>query len=293
LKEPLSRDSSHQLDGAERPSRGLIARVAILCVAGAASIFVYQISLFVILFAVLAWAALPKLSRQTRRALVVALGFALLSSSAGLLRLIAIDALPAMVASAAAARERGAVSRLREIVFAEDVMRTSAPIDPDHDHVGSAALITQLTGTEPLTAHGSPLQVPTLNREFGAPSNTKLGPALEAEGYLFIVCLPRAGGGWVARPGEPVDEKAAERRFVAYAWPAVATRDAQRAFFIDEHERILVSENREPGKPDEPHFAGPSFPPSCDAALAPSSAASFSVWQHKKPRANLPGDRPH
>lgn len=289
----MSAEQSLDGDGAEGPSRGLVARVALLCVAGVLSIFLYQVSIIVALLALFAWITLPKLPVRARRGLVGALGLAMLSSGAGIVRLIAIDALPAMVASAAATRERGAVSRLREIVFAEDVMRKSAAIDPDHDRIGSAGLITQLTGATPLTPHGSPLRVPALNQQFGAPADTKLGPALEAEGYLFIVCLPRPGGGWTTRPGEPVDEEAAERRFVAYAWPAGATRDAQRAFFIDEHVRILVSKNREPGKPNKPHFSGPNFPPPCDAALAPGGAVSFSVWQHKKPRATLPGDHPH
>lgn len=277
---------------AEQPSRALLTRVALVCVAGVLSILFYQVSVIVALLAVFVWITVPRLPRRPRRALAIALGFATLSASVGMIRLVAIDALPAMVASAAAARERGAVARLREIVFAEDVMRKSAAIDPDHDGIGSAALIEGLTGAEPLGLHAASLHVPALNRQFGAPSKTKLGPALQAEGYLFIVCLPRAGGGWATRLGEPVDEEAAERRFVAYAWPAAATRDAQRAFFINEHERILVSENREPGKPQEPHFAGPSFPPRCDAALAPGSSASFKVWRHKKPRTSLPGDHP-
>jgi hypothetical protein len=82
-----------------------------------------------------------------------------------------------------------------------------------------------------------------------------------------------------------VDEEVAERRFVAYAWPAAPSGRIESAFFIDEHERILVSRNIEG---TDPHYVGADFPPPCEAALHDHS--EWQPWMSKKPRATLPGD---
>ncbi len=272
-----------------RSRRWAILRVLLVAALGVLSVAFARLALPAAFLAFLAWLTLPSQGDRARRPLQAALIVGAIGSTVGLVRFVARDALPGMVFGGKEAAERAAVSHLREILFAEDLMRTGAHVDPDHDHIGSAGLLTEMNGTIPLR-DGRTLADPTVNRRFGEQADTPLGPALQTEGYLFIVCLPTPDGKWTARPHTPIDDELAERRFVAYAWPASATRGSQHAFFIDEHERILQSTNQEPGRAGELRYSGPGFPPACDAALAPASRHDWAPWRGKQPRATLPGD---
>jgi hypothetical protein len=134
---------------------------------------------------------------------------------------------------------------------------------------------------------------PTLNYLFRETVDTPTGPAAKVESYLYIVCLPTPDGRWTARVADPVDDERAERRFLAYAWPAEAHPGTNTAFFVDEHERILVLDTPR-GSP--PPFLGAEHPPACEDAtlsLAPSpppGSAAWKVWKNKQPRKSLPGD---
>jgi hypothetical protein len=58
---------------------------------------------------------------------------------------------------------------------------------------------------------------------------------------------------------------------------------------LDEHERILLADSRE----TEPRrLIGIDAAPACDDISAPSTAADWRVWRHKKPRVSLPFDKP-
>jgi hypothetical protein len=118
--------------------------------------------------------------------------------------------------------------------------------------------------------------------------DTRLGPAAEVGGYLLLVCLPKRGGGYGARPGDAIDDEAAERHFYAYAWPAERGQGLTTAYFLDEHERILRADSQE----TEPRrLIGVDAPPSCDDITAPATAGDWRVWRRKKPRASLPFDK--
>ncbi|MBX3126465.1 MAG: hypothetical protein KF718_07095 [Polyangiaceae bacterium] len=199
-------------------------------------------------------------------------------------RFIVQEAMPGLVQGGNRAAGMSAVSRLREISFAQDVLRQKAFVDPDADGVGSAALLGELAGKQPVRGLRV-LDPPPLHPRYGALHDTPLGPAANVGGYFFIVCLPRVGGGLTADPKDPIDDEAAERRFVAYGWPAVPGGPSE-VYFIDEHERILVSDNRQG---NEPRYSGPFHPPPCDAALEQGS--DFTPWRGKKPRQSLPGAR--
>ena len=117
---------------------------------------------------------------------------------------------------------------------------------------------------------------------------TRLGPAANIGGYLVLVCLPKQGGGYSARPGDAIDDEASERHFYAYAWPAERGQGLTTAYFLDEHERILLADSQE----TEPRrLNGIDAPPACDDVSAPRTAGDWRVWRHKKPRAHLPFDR--
>jgi hypothetical protein len=202
---------------------------------------------------------------------------AALCSSAGVLRFLVVDAMPGIVGGGRSAVEDMAVSRLRDVLFAEDAMRRAGWIDPDHDGIGSAASLEELCGGPPSRGQ-APRATPVLHCDELAPS--ALGPAARSGAYLYTVCLPSPAGGWSAASGAAVDEEAAERRFVAFAWPD-AQSPFERAFSIDEHENIRVAQL-------PPAAAGARrFAASCAAAL---EGLPWQAWRNKKPRPDLPGD---
>lgn len=258
-----------------------------LTVLGIASIVITKIALVLTVIVMIAFAALPRKRTRDRRLAFWMLVVAAITTSVGFVRFTIKEAVPSLVAAGNNAAGQAAVSRLRELSFQEDKVRELAFVDPDGDKVGSAALIVEMSGRTPLRG-GNTMDPPLLNRSYAEVEETKIGPAVIVAGYFYIVCLPKAGGGFTARPSEAVDEELAERRFVAYAWPAVAAHGAQGAFFIDEHESILVSDNRGDG---ETRYAGANFPPPCDAAIAEATRYDWYVWRGKKPRERLPYDR--
>jgi hypothetical protein len=215
-----------------------------------------------------------------------ATAFAIVGVTVGLGRFAVSKAMLGIVEGGQSAAAYSALWKLREVVIAEDGLRRNAAWDPDGDHVGSAALIGALTGAAPLR-DSKRLEAPLLNYAFRDATETAIGPAARVEGYLVVVCLPTAQG-WTARPGEPVDDERAERRFVAYAWPSEAARGMNTVFFADEHERLMVLD---PPRGVPSPYLGTSRPPACDAALG-TDGQPWKAWKDKKPRKTLPGDSP-
>jgi hypothetical protein len=276
----------------QKPRLALYAGLAIL---GLVSAFFAKIALFVLVGSFLAFLSVkPSAARRVLetsgdvRLLTALTAFAGVTSAVGFARFLVIEAMPGIVQGGTIASGAAAVSRLREILFAEDVMRQKAFIDPDGDRVGSAGFLSELLGRSGL--RGRERLVPPVLERYPVLVETALGPAAEIAGYYFLVCLPAAGGGFTARPGEAVDDEAAERRFVAYAWPSQEGRGLLESYFIDEHERILFAHASAPAGRRE--RLGPERPPACDDALAPASRERWQVWRGKRPRTSLPGDAP-
>ena len=253
-----------------------------LALAGLLSLWFVRISLFALVLSFIAFVAL----RERHRGLLALTIVAGVSSGIGFFRFLIDEAVPGIVQGGTSATGAAAVSRLREILFAEDSLRKLGTIDPDHDGVGSAAFIDEMTGRVGL--RGAARLVPPVLERYPESVPTRIGPAVEVNGYFFIVCLPKPGGGFTADPSQPVDEEAAERRFVAYAWPAASDRGLVEAYFLDEHERILFAPNGAPSA-TAPRI-GPDRPPSCDDAVADSTRERWQVWRGKRPRDTLPGD---
>lgn len=212
---------------------------------------------------------------------VVAAGVAL----AGLIRFTMNEALPGIVEGGKRASGTRAVSHLRQLLFAQDVLRQQAEIDPDGDRIGGAGFIEELSGRSPIRGSLQALSAPMAMARPGRIERVPQGPCLHLDGYCFIVCLPGIDGGWVADPeaDSKVDEEKAERRFLAYAWPARSEEGLSASYFIDEHERILVYQGQANAS-----YAG-QHAPNCDAAL--SQPERWKPWRNKQPRQNLPGDR--
>jgi hypothetical protein len=267
-------------------SRGeakLLLRTVLAAAAALLSIYFTKLGLFAAVGTFVAWASLPRLPneelRRERRLLLVAA----LAASVGLVRFLIVEAIPGIVAGGNRFTEQRAISRLREILFAEDSARRIAAHDPDQDHVGGALLLGELTG-ELGVRRGNRLPVPLLE-SYPRQVDTSVGPASEIGGYFLIVCLPKPGGGFTAQPNDAVDEELAERRFIAYAWPSGTAPGLDNAVALDEHEHISLA----PAKAGLRY--GFAAPPSCDDSVATETRGAWTAWRHKQPRQRLPGDR--
>lgn len=229
------------------------------------------------------------------RLLVGALGT--VAAMAGLLRFTLEWAVPNIVSSGQFAAEERAVSRLREILWSEDRVREQRWIDTDGDRQGEYAFLGELAD-KGRPRPGAKAFVPMLRpAQFHALSAGGVA-VYRSEGYVFTVYLPGPGGAAVAEPGPDaavsanspvsVDGKAASRFWVAYAWPAERGRGGQRAFYIDQDDRICQTDNAQ-------GYSGSDKIPAANAALSttpgapPCSAESndggaWRPWKKKKPR---------
>ncbi len=265
--------------------RWVLLRVALLCSASALSVVVTKLALFAAVGTLLGFVSLPSGPPRAVRALRLALSIAAMCATLGTFRFLVLEAVPGMVEGGTSATEQRVVSRLREILFAEDAWRKQAFFDPDGDHVGSAGFLGELTGE--IGARGGDRVEPAVLESYPKLVSTRLGPAAEIGGYLIIVCLPKQGGGYTAVPSDPVDDERAERGFYVYAWPAQRGTGLDLAYFLDEHERIMLADSRD----SEPRrLAGVDAPPSCDDVSASATSPDWRVWRHKVPRATLPFD---
>lgn len=300
---PSNDSTSTRTEG--RPDRAVW--LGLLAAVGPLTLVEPRLSVFGLLLLVIGLAALTRYRGRGRRVLFASLGVSLLLALVGMTRFVLREALPGILEASGRATETRAVSRLREILFAQDAVRRLGLIDPDGNGVGGAGRLGELTGTSPVRPSGAQddqpsratLSPPLLGPHFRPRIATPSGEAAEEGDYLYLVCVPDRAGGLTAHPSSPVDEKAAERRFVAYAWPARVGPAQGHAFFLDEHERILETDNRLETDDRlrnghrEPtgtwRLLGPERAPSCQDALTGASAAKWRPWRGKRPRANLPG----
>lgn len=258
---------------------------------GLSSAVFVKASVFAFLLLVIAFAALPRVAHPSKRFLFWLLVVSMLTTMAGMFRFIWSEALPGIAEARGRASSKRAVSLLREILFAEDAARRYGMIDPDGDKVGSAGLLGELSGFDKARG-GEKLRTPPLDLRYAPRVATRSGPATEQDGYLVIICIPGRDESWVSDPSDPADDERAEGHWIAYAWPASGKMEHQAAYFIDQDERILESENLLPesGKDEERlRLVGPGEPPSCADALDPETRANWAPWSGKTPRKTLPG----
>jgi hypothetical protein len=264
------------------PSAVTLRTSAVVLLALASLIF-WKLALPAALFVLLSWLSVPREPKLLARRYGYAHALAAVLAAVSVLLFLAREAVPGIVQGGTSAAGGRAVSRLREILFAEDNARKKAVWDPDGDGVGSALLLAELTG-EIGVRRGAWLSPPLLE---GYPKVdvTRAGPSLEIGGFWFMVCLPTGAGGFSSEPASRFDDELAERRFVAYAWPSGRAPGLTRAYFLDEHERILSAPSRAGLR------RGTDHPPSCDDALSPATNGAWRPWRDKKPRESLPGSR--
>lgn len=266
------------------PHLGFLLSIGLL---GIASAIEPRISVFAGLLLVIGFASLSRFRHPAKKSVVQLLVLASCATTVGMVRFVGGEALQGITEARGRATSKKAVSLLREILFAQDALRRYAMIDHDGDGVGSAGLLAELSGAA--GARGKrPLGTPPLSPRFAPRTLSGVGPINEQEGYLLLICLPRQGGGWATHHAARIDEEAAERRWLAYAWPAREGLGHSTAYFINEHEEIFESPNE---TADGLRLVGSESPPSCEDALGNARQDVWHVWNEKSRRTRLPGDR--
>jgi hypothetical protein len=266
----------------------LLTRLVLLAVLAAISVWEPRLSLvagFLTLVALVSRAvgSTPAGQRGWTWSLI-ALAFVL--STAGFFRFVMLEAIPGVIAGGRAAAEKHAVAYLRTIVAAQDYMRRSALIDPDHDKVGSAASRAELVGKRALRSGQMVAQYPL----YTTAEQWLPGSAFVSSGaYLYRVCLPDSEGTWFDPALEDplrVDDERAERDYLVYGWPKTWTPGSPTTVYVsDAYEAIKILDPQVSAASDV-RYAGENSPPPCDAI---TRDPRFKVWNNKAPREQLPG----
>jgi len=268
----------------DRPSRKqvVLAVLAIsVALASFATPFFTKLTIPLMTAALLLSLSLPRGSGPLSRTARVLLLFAAPFLLAGLVRFTIAEAVPGIIEGGRRALTGRSIAKLRVMLFTQDIAREQHVRDPDGDGIGSALLLPDLVGERTTrTPDGLP---GGMKLEIGELVDIPAGRALLADGYYFLLYVPKRGGGFTLDPSE-VDEEAAERRWLAYAWPADDGHGERKAAFIDEHEMIRLHENVTGAR-----YIGPDAAPPADAAL--TDLAGWPAWKDKQPRTTLPGDK--
>jgi hypothetical protein len=259
-------------------------RIGALLVLATASLLWTKLAPAAGFLTLVAWLALPKLETRARRLAYLALSAATLLSMVGFTRFVLSEAIPGVIAGGQAAATKQALAFARSVITAQDHVRQTAALDHDGDGVGSAVGLPALAGLRPLR-NGSWLKPSPLYLRKDQIVDSPEGPLVRNGAYLYKLCLPTRAGKFVANPQpEDVDDEAAEKRYLLYAWPSVfGAGGPKQALFLDEHEAILVLDPDEEGRA---RYHGISNSPPCDTAL---EGSDWNPWKDKQPRTTLPG----
>lgn len=173
--------------------------------------------------------------------------------------LIGSFAIPKLLAARPVANESAVISTLRSIAAAQAQVKATVAMDTDLDGVGEYAYLGELAGASPLREHdgaggielgASFLNPDALSTAFG---DVQDGAVLRS-GYYFRMFLPNGesepkgvpedpNGGYTV--GSDLDNSQAEVFWCCYAWPQLAGRSGNRAFFINQTGDLLQFNNRQ------------------------------------------------
>jgi len=270
----------------------LLTRLTLLVLLAAVGVWETRLSLvagFLSLMAVVSQAVRAASTPKKRWAWAL-IGLSLALSAAGFIQFVIAEAIPGVIAGGRAAAEKHAVAYLRTIVAAQDYMRRSAHKDHDHDHIGSAGSLAELTGRLASGANSTGIEHPLHVTEDQWLSQSGF---IASGAYIYRVCLPAVGGGWVdpgaSDPTSLVDEERAEREYLVYGWPKTWSAGSPTAVYVsDAYEAIRVMDGPVPVA-GSTRYAGENASAPCALATGDSQ---FKPWNKKTPRTSLPGDVP-
>lgn len=194
------------------------------------------------------------------------------------------------------AHERAAVRTLRSIASAQAQLVANVSIDTDADGLGEYGFVGELAGSAPLRIWtpagpalepGGTLSPPLLPQLVEGIQLLSGQVEVAWHGYRFALFLPGvlfpgnhiegipetgASGVGGATAGSFPDGDSAERLWACYAWPNRIGDTAQRAFFLNQEGRLLMTAN-DPRSPRTVFlYRGAGGGPDFDAALGVAPA---------------------
>lgn len=198
-------------------------------------------------------------------------------AAAAFVRFLLVFAVPNIVVAGERAAEDKAVSRLREIRWAEGEARQLKWRDSNSDGTSEYVPLSDLLkGTQSLLKAG-------LYQPVGQ------GGVVRTEAYDVVLYLPARGGGWTQLAAD-ADPAGSSQRFIAYAWPVGERHGGARAFFIDQDEQICELQ-------PSPYLGPGALPPPEGALNAMiggkcpvGGTPGWHIWKKKKSGAS-PSDR--
>ena len=134
------------------------------------------------------------------------------------------------------ANEAAAIATLQNLVTAQRRFADERRRDHDRDDRGEFGWLAELAGSVGIDGMPGPAArpVPLLTAAF----REVVAGRVQRSGYWFAVFLPGPGGTWLGEAdlgggaGRVLDVDAAERDFVAYAWPVERGRTGARTFVV-------------------------------------------------------------
>jgi len=138
--------------------------------------------------------------------------------------------------------ESTVIAALKNISSGQSQLQASGAQDADGDGQGEYGFLGELAGVAPLRGSDALLVPPVLHGRFGAVRDGRV----EIGGYVIEMFLPAKDGGWVSEAkrgagGGEVDDDAAEKVWLCYAWPVEHGWTGTRAFLVDQNGDILSS----------------------------------------------------
>jgi hypothetical protein len=134
------------------------------------------------------------------------------------------------------ANEAGAIASLKNLATAQQRFRDEVRRDLDGDGRGEFGWFAELTGAAAID--GMPPSRVRAEPLLTAAFRKVAAGRVQRSGYWFAVFLPGPGGVWLgeaeqgAGAGRVLDVDAAERDWVAYAWPVEPARTGARTFLV-------------------------------------------------------------
>ena len=261
------------------PLRDPVNQVRGVLILSAIGFFYPILAIPAFLFMIILSTSIPEDHPSRRRELMI-LGLSLTLCLTGIAKFIISDGMKGIVEAGYRATGKKALTSLREIRIAQDILRKKAYLDYDKDGIGESAHLSELMGLD--KARGT-IELPfaPLRNNFARLETVGDAQIGYRSGYYLMVCLPTADNGWTAHPSTLPDNEAAEANFRAYAWPAEPFKSTTTVYFINALEEISMFDN------EDFQIVGLDKRPDCMSRE--STELAWAAWRNKKPRSKPAG----
>lgn len=176
-----------------------------------------------------------------------------------IIAILASIAIPNLMSARSNANDKAVVAVLRSVITAQQLARTNAMVDLDHDGQGEGATLAELAGTVPVRGMITPLRPPYVSSAIG---NLDADGHALTNGFYFALYLPDASGvGLIAAPASfaNIDPNLSELYWTCLAWPRDRAVQGYATYFANQNGDILQSRTAP--------YSGKTLVPPAGAAL--------------------------